>query len=266
MKIVNFTSGLGNQIFEYVFVQYLKKKFPKETIYGYYNSKFLDKHNGLEIHKMFDIELPPQTKWSNSVALLCRALSRFNFGIKSTDNNYSEKAVYFDGWWQDKRFFFDTVKTIKFRQPLMDEVNKKLLDAIYSSESVSLHVRRGDYLAPTHVQQYGGICTLDYYKKAIDIIMGKYARPRFFVFSNDIEWCKANLEIINAVYVSNNVGSDSWKDMYLMSRCKANVLANSSFSYWGAMLNVNSLQTVVFPKRWFNTHTPDIFPRYWEGI
>lgn len=266
MKIVNFTPGLGNQIFEYVFTEYLKKMYPNEKVYGYYNPIFLNKHNGLEIHKIFDVTLPPATKVSNAVAFLCRAVARFYPAVKATDKKYYDKAMYYDGWWQDKKFFLDTIKTIKFRQPVMDETNKELLNAISSSESVSLHVRRGDYLDPQNAKQYGGICTLDYYNKAISMIKEKYINPRFIVFSNDIEWCKANLLIDEATFVTNNTGEYSWMDMYLMSHCMANILANSSFSYWGAMLNINSPQTVIYPKKWSNSHTPDIFSDYWNGI
>ena len=266
MRIVNFTPGLGNQIFEYIFVEYLRKKYPKEKVFGYYNPNFLNKHNGLEIHKIFDVALPPATKWSNAMAFFCRIVAKFVPIVKATDKNYSDRATYYDGWWQNKRFFLDTIKTIKFRQPVMDETNKELLNAISISESVSLHVRRGDYLDPQNAKQYGGICTLDYYKKAIDIIKERYSDPRFFIFSNDIEWCKANLQVNDAIYVTNNTGKNSWLDMYLMSQCKANILANSSFSYWGAMLNKNSQFSVVYPEKWFNTHTPDIFPERWYGV
>lgn len=266
MRIVNFTPGLGNQMFEYIFVEYLKKTFPKEKVYGYYNPNFLNKHNGLEIHKIFDLTLPPATKWSNVVAYLCRVLARLVPTVKATDKKYSDKAIYYDGWWQDKKFFLDTINNIKFRQSIVDKTNKELLNAISSSESVSLHVRRGDYLDPQNAKQYGGICTLDYYKIAIGIIKEKYANPRFFVFSNDIEWCKANLQIDNAVFVTNNTGENCWIDMYLMSQCKANILANSSFSYWGAMLNGNSQCSVVYPGKWLNTHTPEIFPNRWMAI
>ena len=266
MKIVNFTPGLGNQIFEYIFAEYLKKTFPRERIYGYYNPKFLNlKHNGLEVDKVFESSLPPSTRWSDIIAFLCRSMSRIVPWIKATDKSFSDKAIYYDGWWQDKRFFIDTVKTIEFRQPLMDDVNIKLLDAISKSESVSLHVRRGDYLEPINAKNYGGICTLNYYKKAIDIIKEIYGNPQFFIFSNDIEWCTENLQIIDAVFVSNNLGENSWIDMYLMSYCKANIIANSSFSYWGAMLNKGD-NTVVYPKKWFNTHTPDVFPKNWIPI
>lgn len=266
MKIVNFTPGLGNQIFEFIFSEYLRKKYPNHSIYGYYNPKFLnEKHNGLEVHKMFDIQIPPANCLSNAMAFFCRASSRFIPCVKATEMRYSESAIYFDGWWQDKKFFLDTVNEINFRIPKLDEINSKLVDLITSENSVSLHVRRGDYLEPRFVKQYGGICTLDYYKKAIEIVNSKISNPHFFVFSNDIQWCIDNLPLKEATFVSNNIGANSWLDMYLMSICKMNILANSSFSYWGAMLNKNR-NIVIYPGKWYNDKTPDIFPNNWIAL
>ena len=246
-------------------MEYLKKKFPQEKVYGYYNPKFLKKHNGLEVHKMFNITLPSATKWSNTLAFLCRSIARVVPSVKATDRNYSDNATYYDGWWQDKRYFLDTINIIKFRQPIMDETNKELLNAISSSESVSLHVRRGDYLDPQNAKLYGGICTLEYYNNSIDIIKKKFAEPKFFVFSNDIKWCKDNLLLSDAIFVSNNTGINSWLDMYLMSHCKANILANSSFSYWAALLNMND-NMVIYPGKWTNSKRPDIFPSNWISV
>ena len=70
----------------------------------------------------------------------------------------------------------------------------------------------------------------------------------------------------NVVYVNNNSGKDSYLDMFLMSHCKCNILANSSFSYWGAMFNVHSDNYVIYPSKWNNIETPDIFPNYWHGL
>ena len=265
MKIVNFTPGLGNQIFEYIFVQYLQKTFPKEKVYGYYHPKFLNKHNGLEVHKIFDIVLPPATRWSNFVAFLCRFSARFFPFIKATDNSYSDSAIYYDGWWQDKKYFLNTIGEVEYQQPILDETNSSLLKDIATTESVSIHVRRGDYLEPQNAKQYGGICTLEYYTQAIEVVKKKITSPRFFIFSNDIDWCKENLPINDVVFVTNNKGVNSWLDMYLMSHCQANIIANSSFSYWGAMFNkLDSL--VVYPGKWTNFKTPNIFPDNWIAI
>lgn len=265
MKIVNFTPGLGNQIFEYIFVQYLKKTFPKEGIYGYYNPKFLNKHNGLEVNKMFDVELPPESKWSNFIALMCRVIALVVPSVKATDKKYSANAIYYDGWWQDRRFFMDTLNMLNFRQTTLDETNENLIKQIFATDSVSIHVRRGDYLDSQNIKQYGGICTIDYYKKAIEIVEKKINNPQYFIFSNDIEWCKANLPITNAIFVTNNAGSNSWIDMYLMSLCKTNIIANSSFSYWGASLNKMD-NLVIYPEKWTNSKTPNIFPDKWIPI
>ena len=266
MKIVNFTPGLGNQIFEYIFVEYLRRMFPDQQIYGYYNAKTLHKHNGLEVHKVFDITLPEHNLWSDSVVWLCRKLNGIGVkGFKATDSVHSERAIYYDGWWQDKKFFLDTVGKIRFRDFELDEKNKALLDSIQNSQSVFIHIRRGDYLAPEHIATYGGICTDEYYRKAIDIIKDKMQNPHFFVFSNDISWVMENMEIPNPTYVDNNTGKKSFLDMYLMTNCKAGILANSSFSYWGGMLNKNT-PIIIYPGKWDNRHTPDIFIDSWMAL
>lgn len=266
MKIVNFKAGLGNQVFHYLLYLYLKQRHKNENVYGYYNPAFLKNHNGLEFHKVFDVDLPPSNYYSNLIAKIIRIASRSLKWFKATDNNFSETAVYYDGWWQDKKFFLDNVKKIKFREKPLSEKNLELLNIIKNSQSVSIHIRRGDYLEPKHIKQYGGICTLDYYNHAISLVNEQLDTPHYFIFSNDIEWVKENLKIDNAIYVTNNTGADSYLDMYLMSHCKANILANSSFSYWGAMLNNNTNQIVIYPKKWFNSHTPNIFPTDWTGI
>lgn len=266
MKIVNFKSGLGNQVFYYLLCLYLKEKHPKEEIYGFYNPEWLKTHSGLELDYAFEVKLPPQTAWSKIVTNFARIGSKFVKGLRVTDNNFSEDAFFYDGYWQDKKFFLDNVRNIQFRERPLSERNKELLDMIQNSESISIHIRRGDYLASENQNQYGGICTLDYYQKAIEIMQKRIDSPIFFVFSNDIIWVKENMDIPNPVYVDNNKGKDSYMDMYLMSRCKGNILANSSFSYWGAMLNTNKSQIVIYPKKWFNTHTPDIFMSNWIGV
>ena len=267
MKIVNFRSGLGNQIFFYLYSRYLMVKYPDQNVYGYYNCNNLKNHNGLEVQRVFDIKLPKQTFFSKTVALFCRKLNGLGLKfLKCTDDFYSESALFFDGWWQDKKFFLDNLKDLRYRNFNLDTVNFELLNEINNSNSVCLHVRRGDYIAPEHVAQYGGICTLDYYKQGIQIIQNKIHDAKFFVFSNDIDWVKENLSVPNSFFVNNNTGKNSYLDMFLMSHCKAAVIANSSFSYWGAMLNVNSNPIVVYPAKWFNTHTPDIFPKNWIGI
>ena len=268
MKIINFKSGLGNQIFYYLMVLFLREKYPHEKIYGYYNPQYLKWHNGLEIQNVLDVELPPAPFQSKLIAWGIRLLAKVSLfkRLKADDKTFSIDAIYFDGYWQNKKFFLDNIKKLKYRNESLDPQNKTILDNIKNSSSVSIHIRRGDYLTPVNQEIYGNICTIDYYQKAIDYIYKKIEKPYFFVFSNDIEWVKSNLKISNASFISNNTGKNNWIDMYLMSHCKANIIANSSFSYWGAMLNKNKNIIVIFPKKWTNKYIPDIFPDEWVGI
>ena len=266
MKIVHFSSGLGNQVFFYLFCEYLKNKYPNKKVYGYYNAKQLTKHNGLELDRAFNLSLPQHTILSDFVALICRKINGLGIkGLKTNEPNIDENAIYFDGYYQDKKYMDGYEDILSFKRYELDDVNKRILESIESTQSVALHVRRGDYLQPQFVSTYGNICTAEYYKKAINIVKQELINPRFFLFSDDIEWCKKNLPIDNSVYVDNNQGVTSYIDMFLMSKCKANILANSSFSYWGAMMNKND-GIVIYPKKWNNKHTPDIFPNYWIGL
>lgn len=112
---------------------------------------------------------------------------------------------------------------------------------------------------------FGNICTRKYYHDAIRIITEKVSNAVFYVFSDDIDWVQTHLDIPNAVYVNWNTGEYSIYDMYLMSFCKYNIIANSTFSYWAARLNKKA-ELVIYPSKWYNTFTPDIFPDSWCGI
>ncbi len=268
IKIISFKGGLGNQIFEYFFYQYLRNN-TNQKIYGYYNRDWLKDHNGLEIQKVFDINLPKASNLSNFTVFIIRLINKFNpqNSFTSNDGRLKLSAIYFDGWWQNKMFYKDLDKSIGFKKIDLNETNSKLLDNILNSNSVSLHVRRGDYLQKKYVGKYGNVCTLSYYKKAIELIENSFENPVFFVFSDDIDWVKNNFILENKVFVSENYGEKSFLDMYLMTFCKANIIANSSFSYWGALLN-KSDNKVIYPKKWYNSNdvVPNIFKSCWIGI
>ncbi|WP_291255425.1 alpha-1,2-fucosyltransferase [Fusobacterium sp.] len=136
---------------------------------------------------------------------------------------------------------------------LKDEKNKKIAKLIEKTNSVSIHIRRGDYL---NHPIFGNICTLEYYKKAIEEIKQRVEEPVFYIFSNDIEWCKNNFGFLeNSYYINWNCKKeDNYKDMQLMSLCKNNILANSSFSWWSALLNKNKEKIVIVPEKWINEH------------
>lgn len=163
----------------------------------------------------------------------------------------------------DKKYYDEN--TIDFKHLLLSEKNQSLLKDIQNSNSVGVHIRRGDYMTKQNLVIFGNICTQKYYHDAIRIITEKVNDAVFYVFSDDISWVQTHLDIPNAVYVNWNTGESSIYDMYLMSSCKYNIIANSTFSYWAARLNKKT-NMVIYPSKWYNTFTPDIFPESWCGI
>lgn len=267
MKIVSFHSGLGNQIFFYLYTLYLKNKFPYQKIYGYYPKDMLSNHNGLEIDQVFDIRLPKRSLLSDFVAFISRVFHKLHIErFRVVEPNQYDDGVLFVGYFQDKKYFLDNIETLKFRDLCLDKTNLEILKNIESANSVAIHIRRGDYHKAEFQRKYGNIATDEYYKSAIEEIEKRVNAPKFFVFSNDIDWCKNNMNLGNAVFVEGNLGKKSPIDMFLMSKCKHNIIANSSFSYWGAMLNKNADKIVVYPSIWDNDNTPDIFPSNWIGL
>lgn len=162
---------------------------------------------------------------------------------------------YFDGYWQSERYFEevadDVRSSFRFSEDDLGDTNKALLEQMRQTNSVSLHVRRGDYVG---IEWMANICTLDgYYAPAVDYIRQREQDLHFFVFSNDIAWCRENLALDNCCYVDNNSGAASYRDMQLMSACKHNIIANSTFSWWAAWLNDNPHKLVLTPPHFFNS-------------
>jgi hypothetical protein len=277
MKIVKIFGGLGNQMFQYSLYLSLKEEFPFETIKidcSYFNGYPL--HNGLELLNIFDVVLP-QASFKELMHVTCplyhyrlwqigkRILNirrshyfeKYDFTIDNLAIGLSGKR-YFDGYWQNESYFKKHESVIRnayrFKNSL-DIKNQEILDMIRSiNNSVSIHIRRGDYL--TH-KLYQNICTIDYYSNAINYIRGQITNPVFFIFSDDILWCEKKLNDIlihdTITFIDWNKEGNSYKDMQLMSECKHNIIANSSFSWWGAWLNSNPHKIIVSPQKWHNT-------------
>jgi hypothetical protein len=129
--------------------------------------------------------------------------------------------------------------------------NLTVRDKILSSNSVSIHVRRGDYLQLINERLL--VCDSHYYERAIDEIARRIENPCFFIFSDDIEWCKIQFSYLpEKTFIDWNRNFNSYKDMHLMSLCKYNIIANSSFSWWAAWLNNYPQKIVIAPRLWFN--------------
>lgn len=191
-------------------------------------------------------------------------------------DNYFERLkspVYIDGYWQSYRYFNAISSVLRDElnpsEPL-DEQNKTVSDQIFSTNAVSIHVRRGDYVTNAHTNAYHGVCSIEYYRAAIDYVRRAAGDIHLFVFSDDQEWCKSNLRPnCPTTYVTANPPDRGYRDMQLMALCRHHIIANSSFSWWGAWLNPRPEKIVVAPRNWFanSEHdTRDLIPETWVRL
>jgi hypothetical protein len=181
--------------------------------------------------------------------------------------------TYLEGYWQSEKYFRDTEDIILHEFVVTsepDEWNRRMAEEIEATASFSIHVRRGDYVADKATSEYHGVCSLDYYRTAVDMIVSQIKSPHFFVFSDDPAWVKENLELRYPVtFMDHNGPRRSHEDLRLMSLCKHHIIANSSFSWWGAWLCRNPNKIVIAPERWFNDteiDTKDLLPERWIRI
>lgn len=288
MKIIYFYDGLGNQMFQYSFYKKIKKK--NKNTYGNLNFYKKNKvHNGYELKKIFNIDIEEDKKESIFFNLsikknifqriIYKILNNLKiilyvekWGEKNIEKIIEKKFIkYYFGWWQSEKYFKDISSEIslEFKFPeFKDEKNIELKNKILNSNSVSIHIRRGDYQNNIYL---GGLAPLFYYEAAIKYILKEVSNPVFYIFSNDAEWCKENLKIdFPTYYIDWNKGEESFRDMHLMSLCKHNIIPNSTFSWWGAWLNSNPNKIVIAPERWFNKclkwNYSNIIPESWIKI
>lgn len=284
MKIVNIMGGLGNQMFQYAFAFSLKDRFPQEEVLidtSHYGHIFFKKykganlHNGFEIKKIFpkaDIKVAKpwqliRVTWYMPNYVLSRVLRRL-LPIRKTEiiqgaidyfahheeyyNQVGDR--YYEGIWESVRNYLPIRKKIQdiYAHGTPNKTNARYIADMESQESVGIHIRRGDYLSSP---EFMGICDLEYYSRGIKEIVSDGKKHVFYIFSNDIFWCKENITPLCAghdvKFVTENTGLNSCWDMFLMTHCKELIIANSSFSWWGAFLNKRRGR-VVAPKKWFN--------------
>lgn len=289
MIISNIVGGLGNQMFQYAFgrARSLALGVPlKLDVADFRNTQM---HQGFELARVFAGKFETAAVADVQELLgwrrywVCRRILSRRFagplrgahlvvephfaywsGSETTTDN-----SYLLGYWQSEKYFSRFEKTIRadftFSAPLLGK-NLDLAARIADTNAVSLHVRRGDYVSNPKTRAQHGLCSLDYYRTAVDAIARRVTTAEFFVFSDDIAWAAANLVLPGTChFVSHNTGQDSYVDMHLMSLCRHHIIANSSFSWWGAWLNPGPEKIVIAPKRWFATgvEARDLLPAGW---
>ena len=263
MIITKLKGGLGNQLFQYAAGRAvaLHHKLPlKLDLTVFENYKL---HNGYRLDQ-FAIQAGIATendiinlKGGNNV--LFSALRKAGFFkrksyFKEKRSSYFDarvfknKFVYLDGYWQNE-LYFSNIREVLLRElsPInsINDLGCDYLEPINKCNSVSLHVRRGDYLNLKNIN----VLDVDYYMKAVEYIRKSVEKPTFFIFSDDLDWCKKSLGFLDGcIYVDRT--QTEIDDLKLMSFCRHNIIANSSFSWWGAWLNQNPRKTVIAPKDW----------------
>lgn len=284
MIIIELNGGLGNQLFQYACARHIATKLNTDLKIDPYGLARANETGN--IYRPFSLQ---QFKIAASIATpdevkrlkypfgICSKAWRFvsrrilrNFIVHWNPNVLkAHDNTYLSGYFQSERYFEDISDTVRkelqLAHPLSPEASV-FADMIEHDERppISLHVRRGDYV--TH-PDFGGIADEAYYARAIAMIRSKVPDAHFYIFSDDIPWCKENIDIADAVFVSSTL--PDYETLHLMSRCNHHIIANSTFSWWGAWCNARTDKIVIAPTRWSNMHEAwyhDIIPSQWIRV
>ncbi len=290
MICVQLKGGLGNQLYQYACGRALSNRIGTELILDIsillrHNKKITSRNFGLD---WFDFQAkiagpftisPAVFKYIPSLSgiitpfkLYVERSDKYDSGIFSVSDN-----TYLLGYWQSYKYFNKiSAELIKDFGPRISMSEGSLfVDANIlsdSEQSVAVHIRRGDYVSLASASNYHGVLAMSYYHSAVNYIRGTVRSPKFFVFSDDIEWCKSNLNLNTneVVFSQNSTNVGAWEDLHLMSHCRHIIMANSSFSWWAAWLGDQyhsaRERLVIAPTRWFagsDQNLSDRIPPHW---
>ncbi|MBT8578576.1 alpha-1,2-fucosyltransferase [Polynucleobacter paneuropaeus] len=289
---VRLEGGLGNQLFQYAAARALAIRHETDIVIDQSALSHKGKSKTLREYELdaFNCALIPEAAKRfrfSGLAKRCKLIYNFlspwkvvlekgqNFNkcfFNAGDNSY------LIGFWQSHRYFegvadiLRTELTPKFSLSPKSVNIKSIIEK--SVHSVSVHVRRGDYVSLNSAKKFHGVLSINYYKKAISKVSTQFPLATYFIFSDDIEWCKKNFpKDQNIVYIEHNPPSEAWQDLMLMSYCQHHIIANSSFSWWGAWLgqdvNRDLKKIVIYPTNWFMNQSviyEDRFPANWQGL
>lgn len=270
MIVINLIGGLGNQMFQYAAAKAMALETGKKLKINTTHFKKYTLHDyGLDC---FSIKDSPFSFYDKIVGRLKKYFltvvyySETEFQFNSSLFHIKANSIYLNGYFQSEKYF------LKYRPQLLEafqiikplkSITTATLEEMKNQNSVSLHIRRGDYL----LHEVHNTDKSEYYHEAVKLILSKIDNPIFYLFSDDMDWVKTNFKINGVmVYIDFNNAETNYEDMKLMSACKHNIIANSSFSWWSAWLNENPEKIVIAPKKWFNTdehNFQDVIPESW---
>lgn len=297
MIIVRLEGGLGNQMFQYALGKAVAKKHNtslrldttflldrtlKNTVFRNYDLDILNLE--VKIAQQEDIEqvLTAVPEYSLSEKIKFRFLKStipyfrknefYEKQFYAFDPNVfnTQKNVYFYGYWQNQHYFNhikdELQKDFSFRNPLSENENT-LLSEINSENAVAINVRRTDYISDQETNEFMGVITGSYYPEAIKIVKQKISKPRFYIFSDDIEWCREHFkDLENHVIVDHSYKGHKFSSyLRLMSSCKHFIIPNSTFAWWAVWINQNNNKVIVQPKNWVNDKSKDTSGLIFKG-
>jgi hypothetical protein len=262
MIITKLQGGLGNQLFQWAFGKHLSNLYnlPLYIDTNFYKQDILGvtkRNYSLNKFPKISVELIENLKQNGKQFIQVNEPNSFTKLDYNQTYNY-----YLNGYFQSYKYFLESSDLIRTELLPSNDILKKLKETPFLDKNIiSLHIRRTDYVTSNG---YHPVQSIEYYESAINLI-GDY--DYIFVFSDDIQWCKDNLKFDNMIFMT---GFDDVEDLWLMSLCKNNIIANSSFSWWGAWLNNNTDKKVIAPIKWFghnvNINTDDLIPNNWIRI
>jgi hypothetical protein len=290
MDVIVIFNGLGNQMSQYAF--YLNKKSISKSTRFLFSKKSNNIHNGYELDNVFGIKyhdsftnkilyfvylVAGYNKFTFISRPVIRILKYLGITIINENDDYNFKPEYllpskgikfYVGGWHSEKYFIDirdtVLNTFQFNLKNLGEENLKVLEHIKTANSVSVHVRRGDFLDSNNFSKLGAVCTLNYFICAIEKMKSLVDSPHFFFFTNDISWVKTHFNGPNFTIINLNKNINSWKDMFLISNCSHHINSNGSFSWWSSWLSKNRHSLVIVPKNFIaNKHYEDIYPENW---
>lgn len=276
--ILKLKGGLGNQLFQYAAARNLaiKNSSALELDLSWYHAQgspdiprlfLLDKY---KMEFALADKISSEKKYSKHalISLLAKVQPSYHYRFHKICLKAKED-MYLDGYYQSYKYFSEIRTELLGELQLRNEPSASYSEFCKTIEAsvmpVSLHIRRGDYIKNATTNNYHGVCSLDYYEKALKYISNKFTGIKVFIFSDDIEWVRDNFKTKHEVVYVSNTGLPDFEELLLMSKCKHNIIANSSYSWWGAWLNSNLKKVVIAPERWLSKKidTSDLLPAEW---
>lgn len=277
---VEISGGIGNQLFQYAAALAMAQSLNRELILDvswYERQSQTGAKRQLELDKFFDLSKTRTLKLNRhpKIELVLRKARNYRviYDTKLDSRKFNSfstrRHVRMKGYWQSESYFTPVTDLLRFSYSnhlVMSTLANEIARQISSSPSLGVHVRRGDYISNVKTRSFHGVCEREYFARATELVMTAKQIDKIYVFSDDIKWCKENLELNDRSVLIEHVVSDT-EQLKLLSLCKHHVISNSSFSWWAAWFGFSQDQVVVYPGAWFSDGSSlENMPVHWTSL